>query len=58
MDTGRLFFASDLTDRSSGWRAASSPTVFSHPAHPAFSPGNFFADYLDRTVIYQEEVTR
>jgi hypothetical protein len=51
MRAGRFFFAFGLTDRSSGCRrlpfvAGSRPCL-----RAAFSPGNFFADFLDRTVI-------
>jgi hypothetical protein len=45
MHADRLFFASDLTDRSSGRFKLAAQRA-------AFSPGNFFADHLDRTVIY------
>jgi len=51
MQAGRFFFAWQLTDRSSDGSGQSDLAGLSrHPS--AFSPGNFFADILDRTVIY------
>jgi len=51
MNAGRFFFAKNLTDRSSSrFKLAAHPDFF--PQRCAFSPGNFFADLLDRTVIY------
>jgi hypothetical protein len=49
MHSDRLFFDSNLTDRSSD-RFAKPADVAEPPL--LFSPGNFFADFLDRTVIY------
>lgn len=65
MHADRFFFACHLTDRSSN--AKTLPFVLSLSkdlftisvrtrlllaCHSRFSPGNFFADSLDRTVIY------
>jgi len=51
MITSRFFFAHILTDRSSDKSGlALLPDRFLQCL--AFSPGNFFADQLDRTVIY------
>ncbi|MBI3433156.1 MAG: hypothetical protein HY018_13210 [Hydrogenophilales bacterium] len=57
MKPGWFFFVPGLTDRSSGSARHTLLPGLSRQ-HNAFSPGNFFADYLDRTVIYQKEVTR
>jgi hypothetical protein len=50
MQAGRFFFVLQLTDRSSERTGRTLLAFF--PACPAFSPGNFFADFLDRPVIY------
>jgi tRNA 2-thiouridine synthesizing protein A len=52
MHSGRLFFDSNCTDRSSDRFAK--PAAVAEPLLSVFSPGNFFAVFLDRTVIYYQ----
>jgi len=51
MQAGRFFFLHELTDRSSDYSGLARHPRLSLQQF-AFSPGNFFADHLDRTVIY------